>query len=174
MLKEKLIEAFEEIGFDEHREIKSSDIVFSKYVFDQCAKNTCGSFDKNHACPPRNGSEEERKERILKYKNAFIISKIVSIQSRKEMTESIEFIGNINRELRNKFEDEDVLIMGAGPCTICKICSALNDEPCRFPHKIEYSMEGSGIDVVSMSMKQKMTYNAGNGKIGYFTLVLFS
>lgn len=174
MLKERLIEAFQEIGFDEYRAIKSSDIIFSQDVFNQCARNTCGNFGKNHGCPPKAGSEDERKARVLKYKNAFIISKIASIGSRKEMMDSMEFLANINQALRKTFENEEVFVMGAGPCTVCKNCAALEDKLCRFPEKIQYSMEGSGIDVVRMSMNQKMTYNAGRGKVGFFTLVLYN
>ncbi|ABR48260.1 hypothetical protein Amet_2100 [Alkaliphilus metalliredigens QYMF] len=174
MFKEQLIEAFKEIGFDEYREIKATDIIFSQDVFNQCAKNTCGNFNKNHGCPPRAGSEDERKARVLKYKNAFILSKIASIKSRKEMTDSMELILNINNNLRKTFEDEDVCIMGSGPCSVCKNCMALEDKPCSFPVKTQYSMEGSGIDVVRMSMNQKMTYNAGRGKVGFFTLALYN
>ncbi len=35
-------------------------------------------------------------------------------------------------------------------------------------------MEGSGIDVVRMSMNLDMTYNAGSGKIGFFALILYN
>jgi predicted metal-binding protein len=174
MVKERLIEAFKEIGFDEYKEIKTNDIIFSQDVFKQCEKNTCGNFGINHACPPGAGTIDERKASVLKYENAFIISKIVSIKTRKEMMESLEIVAKVNKNLRSAFENEDIPIMGAGPCTKCKKCTALDNEPCRFPDKIEYSMEGSGIDVVRMSMNQKMTYNAGAGKIGYFTLVLYN
>ena len=43
-----------------------------------------------------------------------------------------------------------------------------------FSEKTQYSMEGSGIDVVRMAIDHKMTYNAGRGKVGYFTLVLYN
>ena len=79
MLRERLLEAFKEIGFDEYKEIQSCDVVFSKDVFDQCAMNTCGHFGKNHGCPPLAGGEEEGKARVLKYKNGFLLCKIVSI-----------------------------------------------------------------------------------------------
>lgn len=174
MLKNRLIEAFQEIGFDEFREIQSKDIVFSKDVIQQCAKNTCGNYNKNHGCPPRSGSEEERKARVLKYKDAFIVSKILPIGSRKALKDSMEYLDNIINRLRKTFEGEDLLIMGAGPCTECKSCTALEDKPCRFPEKVQYSMEGSGIDVVRMSMNHKMTYNAGGGSIGFFILVLYN
>jgi len=65
------------------------------------------------------------------------------------------------------------MVMAAGPCTVCEKCSALDDEPCRFPEETAYSMEGSGIDVVRMSMNAKMTYNAGLGKAAFFCLALY-
>jgi len=173
-LRERLIETFTKLGFDEYREIKVDNIVFSQDVFDQCARNTCGNFGKNHACPPGAGTEEERKARVQKYGHAFILCKIISIRSRKEMKESVEILDNLNKALRKEFTADDVLIMGAGPCTLCEKCSALEGEPCRFPDKKQYSMEGSGIDVVRMSMDQNMTYNAGMGKVGFFTLVLYN
>lgn len=174
MLKEKLTAIFEQVGFDEYQEILTSDIIFSQDVFDQCAKNTCGNFGKNHACPPRAGNEEARKSRVLKYKKGYMLCKIVSLRSRQEMEDSMKLVSDTTKELRKAVAAEDVLIMGAGPCTVCTQCTALEEKPCRFPEKTQYSMEGSGIDVVRMSMQQKMTYNAGQGKVGYFTLVLFN
>ena len=174
MLKEDLIVVFQDLGFDEYKEITSDDIIISEDVFNQCARNTCGNFGKNHGCPPRAGSEAERRARIFKYKKAFILNKIAAISSRKELNDSMELLGSIHKALRKELVDEDVLIMGAGPCTICKNCTALEDKPCLFPLKTQYSMEGSGIDVVRMSMNHKMTYNAGKGKVGFFTLVLFN
>ncbi|MFZ7133942.1 MAG: DUF2284 domain-containing protein [Eubacteriales bacterium] len=174
MLNDRLIAAFNEIGFDEYKEITVEDIIFSQDVFDQCARNTCGNFGKNHACPPKAGTEEERKARVLKYQHGFLISKIVPIKSRQEMVTSMETIDRINKTLRKIFSEDDVFIMGAGACTLCETCTALEEKPCRFPDKTQYSMEGSGIDVVSMSMNKQMTYNAGQGKVGYFTLVLYN
>ena len=52
MLKDRLVEAFRELGFDDYREIRVSDIPFAAEVFDLCAKNTCGNFGRNHGCPP--------------------------------------------------------------------------------------------------------------------------
>jgi predicted metal-binding protein len=173
-LRERLIEAFTKLGFDEYREIKVDNIVFSQDVFNQCARNTCGNFGKNHACPPGAGTEEERKARVRKYDQAFILCKIISILSGDDMMESMGILGNLNKALRKEFAAEDVLILGAGPCTLCEKCSALDGEPCRFPDKKQYSMEGNGIDVVRMSMDQKMTYNAGMGKVGFFSLVLYN
>ncbi|MBF7097072.1 DUF2284 domain-containing protein [Alkalibacter mobilis] len=169
-----LEEAFVKMGYDEFKELEPSEIIFSQDVFDQCKKNTCGSFGKNHACPPNAGTETERKQRVLQYEKGYMISKIVPIRNRKEMMESMEIVENCTKELRKILRGEKALVMGAGPCTVCNECTALMGDECRFPDRIQYSMEGSGIDVVRMSMNKKMTYNAGAGNVGYFTLVMYN
>ncbi|NLZ39491.1 MAG: DUF2284 domain-containing protein [Firmicutes bacterium] len=174
MLKERLLWAFQEIGFDEYKELETHELVFSEDVFNQCAKNICGNFNKNHACPPRAGSVEERKARILNYKKGFLLSKFASIRTREEMETSMQEVFEAIKKLRSIFTNDDVLILGAGPCTVCKRCTALDDKPCRFPDKIQYSMEGCGIDVVRMSLQKEMRYNPGRGKIAYFTLVVYN
>lgn len=164
---------FKKLGFDEFKSIKTDDIIFSHDVFNQCARNTCGNFGKNHACPPKSGTEVDGKNRVLNFDNAYLLNKIVPITTGEEMLASLETVSELNNNLREAFNSENVMVMGAGPCTVCKTCSALDGHPCNFPDKTQYSMEGSGIDVVSMSIKQGMTYNAGAGKVGYFTLFLY-
>jgi predicted metal-binding protein len=90
------------------------------------------------------------------------------------MQASIDELARIHRELRREFKDDDVLVMGAGPCRVCEKCAAIENQPCRFPDRTEYSMEGSGIDVVRTSKEQNMIYNAGGGKVGFFALVLYN
>ncbi|MPW26691.1 DUF2284 domain-containing protein [Alkalibaculum sp. M08DMB] len=171
-MKNRLIEVFKEIGFDEYKEIKISDIIFSNDVFNQCSRNICGNYGKSHTC--KGGSVEESKERVSKFQNGFLINKIVPIRTRKEMMDSIELVATSIKALRRSFENDPIMVMGAGPCTVCESCTALLGKPCLFPDKIQYSMEGSGIDVVRMSMKEKMTYNGGEKGVGYFTLVLYN
>lgn len=172
-LEKRLIEAFGTYGFYENKKIKTSDVIITQDVFKQCERNTCGNFGKNHACPPKAGSEEERIARVMKYEDAFLINIVLSIKSRQDMMDSGILFNDAVTKLQNEFESEDVLIMGAGPCLVCKECAALIDEPCRFPEKTQYSMEGSGIDVVRMSINSGMTYNAGMGKAAFFCMVLY-
>jgi predicted metal-binding protein len=173
MLKQRLIDAVTYLGFDEWREIKAEEIVFDSVVFDQCARNTCGKFGANHSCPPMAGTFEDRKSKVLNYRQALLLNKIISISSRKALTESREALAKAIKEMRKEFSNDDVLILGAGACTVCENCTAPEGLPCRFPDQTQYSMEGSGIDVVRMSLNQKMTYNAGKGNLGFFTLVLY-
>lgn len=173
MLRQRLIDAVTYLGFDEWREVKTEEIVFDSAVFDQCARNTCGKFGANHGCPPLAGTLENRKSKVMNYRQALLLNKIISIKSRKELIESKEALDKAIGKMRQEFSGDDVLILGAGACTVCEKCTAPEGLPCRFPDQTQYSMEGSGIDVVRMSLNQKMTYNAGKGNLGFFTLVLY-
>ena len=51
MLRDKIINAINAVGFDEYKEISSSDIIFADAVFASCKTNTCGNFGQNHSCP---------------------------------------------------------------------------------------------------------------------------
>lgn len=174
MLRDDIIKAIDEAGFDEYKEISSADLIFSEDVFGECAKNTCGNYGKNHSCPPLSGDMEENKARFLKYDNGIIINKIVDMgEFYEKMQSATREAGEALQKLRDLLEGQPVLVAGPGGCRICKTCAAIDNEPCRFPEKKQYSMEGSGMDIVSMSRKFNMIYNAGDHKLGYFYIVMY-
>ena len=173
-LREEIIAAISEAGFDEYKEISPEEIIFDEAVFAACAENKCGNYGKNHSCPPLSGDMEENKSHFLAYEHAIIVNKILDMGKHYEkmMEASLEF-GEAVERLAKILDGKPVRIAGAGGCRICKKCAALTGEPCRFPEKRRYSMEGSGMDIVKMSIQQKMTYNGGDHKLGYFMMVLY-
>lgn len=174
MLKYELIRIVLDSGFDDYKELSASDIIFSETVFRECARNTCGNYGRNHACPPKSGTMEENKARFLRYDNALLINKVVSMKGGREIIrESFGRIASSLENLRRATENMPVMVAGPGGCNICHECAAKEDEPCRHPDRIRYSMEGSGIDIMTMSIKQKMTYNDGKGGLGYFFIVMY-
>jgi len=174
MLRDEIINAIKEAGFDEYKEISSKDIIFSEAVFASCAQNTCGNYGKNHSCPPLSGNMEENKARFEAYEHGIIINKIVDLGEYYEhMKESGMEVHDCLNKLREILQGKPVMIAGAGGCDVCKDCAAKDNQPCRFPEKRRYSMEGSRMDIVKMSMKFNMTYNAGNHKLGYFMMVMY-
>ena len=174
MLRDEIIEAIVASGFDEYKEISSTDLIFDEAVFASCAENKCGNYGRNHSCPPLSGDLKENQARFLKYEHGIIINKIVDYGEFYEnyATAGLEVEKALDN-LRKLLEDKPVMIAGAGGCRICKECAAITDEPCRFPDKRRYSMEGSGMDIVKMSLKFKMTYNAGNNRLGFFMIVMY-
>lgn len=175
MLRDKIIDAIETVGFDEYREIEASELIFAEAVFDSCKANTCGNYGQNHSCPPRSGDMTENRSRFLAYDHAIILNKIVYLGKYYEkMEESAREVGRLLNELRDKLADEPVMIAGPGGCDLCDPCAAKEDAPCRFPEKKRYSMEGSGMDIVTLSRRLGMTYNGGDKHVGFFMVVMYS
>ncbi len=173
-MEEKLTGALQALGADECRKIGVADIVFSELVFSQCKRNTCKNYNLNHACPPRSGTLEENKARVSRYGKGCMVAKIMSIATSKDFNASRAAFKDYIVDLRLQLEPHGFCVLGEGPCRICPRCAAVDDEACRFPDRIRYSMEGCGIDVVRMSMNLGMTYNAGGGRIGFFALILYN
>ncbi|PKM48432.1 MAG: hypothetical protein CVV01_03525, partial [Firmicutes bacterium HGW-Firmicutes-6] len=116
----------------------------------------------------------ENKARFLKYDHAIILNKIMFLgEYYEQMEASTLAVLALLDQLRDKLENEPVMIAGPGGCNLCAECSAKTDEDCRFPDKRRYSLEGSGMDIVTMSRKLGMTYNGGDKKVGFFMMVLY-
>ena len=174
MLRDTIINAVTVLGFDEYKEISSNDIVFADAVFASCKANTCGNYGQNHSCPPLSGNMNANMQRFLNYDHAIILNKIMYLgEFYEKMEDSMTEVFELLDQLRNKLAAEPVMIAGPGGCNLCPECSAKTDEDCRFPEKKRYSMEGSGMDIVTMSRSLGMTYNAGDNRVGFFMMVLY-
>ena len=64
-----------------------------------------------------------------------------------------------------------VLAMGAGACKICEECT-YPDEPCRFPDKMEVSMEACGLFVSKVCTDNNLKYNYGQDKMAFTSCFL--
>lgn len=174
MTKELIVKAIQDVGFDEYREIKSSELIFTQAVFEACATNSCGNYGQNYSCPPLSGTMNENKKRFLEYEHCIVINKIVDLGQYYEFMESsVNEVGEMLDRLRIKLQDYPVMIAGPGGCNLCDNCAAKDEMPCRFPEQKRYSLEGSGMDIVGLSRKLDMTYNGGDHKVGYFMVVMY-
>lgn len=174
MLREKIIAAIEAVGFDEYREIEATELIFSEDVFASCKANTCGNYGKNHSCPPLSGDMQKNRNRFTAYKQAIILNKIMFLGNYYEKIEACgHTVAHLLNCLREILSDEPVLIAGPGGCDHCDPCAAKTDEPCHFPDQKRYSMEGSGMDIVTLSRRLNMTYNGGDKKVGFFMVVMY-
>lgn len=174
MLKDRIIKAVQDAGFDEYALIEAEEIIFSEDVFKSCAQNTCGNYGMNYSCPPLSGTMEENKARFLNYSHGVILNKVLDLGKYYEkMEESGKVFQALLEKVREKLKDEDVMIAGPGGCDLCNECAAITGEACRFPENRRYSMEGSGMDIVAMSRQKQMTYNGGNHRVGYFAMIMY-
>ena len=125
-------------------------------VRQMCAADTCHKYDKCWSCPPGCGSLEECEAKVRQYKYGIIV------QTVGELEDVFDGEGMMETEARHKeyfveFEKKlreiypDMLAIGAGCCTKCKVCT-YPDAPCRSPKQAFSSMEAYGMLVTQVIM----------------------
>ena len=122
-----------------------------------CEKDECGCYDKYCSCPPRCGTPQERLGVLSKYSKAAVVPLVYNIDYRdakalKQATKDLQDTCR-NMVLRLKDKGLDCIGFADGGCMYCPRCSALDDEPCRYPEMQIQSVSGNGI-VMSEFLKR--------------------
>jgi predicted metal-binding protein len=160
-------------------EIDEGAIRFDNIFRELCEQNTCGAYGKNYKCPPHVGSPGELKAEVLHYKTAVIIQTIHNIEDSfdfESMGEGGEIHnGNIKKTekfIRENFDFEKILTLGAGGCSLCAKCGAADDTPCRFPDKAVGSIEAYCIDAAHLTNSHGLKYINGENTVSYVAVFL--
>ena len=161
----------------EFTQIVPQHIPFSESVRKACEQNACGCYGKYWSCPPGAGSLEENKQRLLKYKNAFVYT------TKHQLEDSFDTDGmengrkqhsKIDSALTKLLSDSGELfeILGTEGCSRCENCT-YPDSPCRFPKTMHLSMEATGMNVVELASQTGLHYYNGVNTVTYFSMILF-
>jgi len=157
----------------EYAVIPTTGINFSPELYNTCATNVCGNYNKCWSCPPAVGSLETQREKITSFSSAFVFT------TKAELEDSFDYEGMMkageqhNRltiEIHDRF-GSSYPVYGAGSCSICKTCAY--PQPCRFPDRKISSIEAAGINVTELSRLGGIRYNNGQNTVTYFSMILF-
>lgn len=174
-LPEKILETAGKDIF-RYKLLTTDQLCFEEGVREACKVNYCGRYSKSWTCPPACGELGELKEKILKYKNAFVFT------TKHDIEDSFDIEGmyaahkrhnEITVSLTDICREHSARILAAGSCTICEKCS-YPDAPCRFPDRALTSIEACGINVMTLSKTAGINYINGSNTVTYFTAVLFN
>ena len=160
-----------EIGFFKIEEMDTGKIKLLPEVRQMCSTDKCHMYGRNWSCPPACGTLEECGEDISGYTRGIIV------QTKGELEDEFDGEGMMETEARHKnyfseFEKKlreiypDMLAIGAGCCTKCKVCT-YPDAPCRFPKQAFSSMEAYGMLVTQVCQDSGIEYYYGPGTITY-------
>jgi len=139
----------------------------------------CSNYEKKWSCP---SYDFDVLEYWKKYDTAhFIAEKIIFAEEYvgKDISAD-EVVEEVKQKLTDElFEMEAVnpgsISLSAGSCSLCTDgCSRLNDEPCRFPDKMRYSIESLGGNVgmtISKLMGIELEWMQEGKLPSYFVLV---
>ena len=165
-----------EIGFFKIEEMDTGKIKLLPEVRQMCSTDKCHMYGRNWSCPPACGTLEECGEDISGYTRGIIV------QTKGELEDEFDGEGMMETEASHKnyfseFEKKlrkiypDMLAIGAGCCTKCKVCT-YPDAPCRFPGEAFSSMEAYGMLVMQVCQANHLDYYYGSGKIAYTSCYL--
>jgi len=173
---EKLKTIAEKCGFLYTAPLDVSTLEFMQTVRDMCNPTQCENYSKSWSCPPACASLEEMREKVGSFEGGILA------QSVGELEDSYDWDGIMEAGARQKQcfaelwgelkqEYEDVLAMGTGVCKICESCT-YPDKPCRFPDRMEVSMEACGLLVNKVCTDNGLAYNYGPNKIAFTSCFL--
>ena len=141
-----------------------------------CASDTCHKYNKCWSCPPGCGSLEECEKKVRNYKYGIIVQTVGELEDAldgESMMETEarhkEYFVEFEKKLREIYPD--MLAIGAGCCTKCKVCT-YPDAPCGFPKQAFSSMEAYGMLVTQVCQANGLKYYYGDCTIAYTSCYL--
>jgi len=174
---EELAEIAKTSGFTHYSGLDVSRLELQQEIRDMCNAKQCRNYDTSWSCPPACASIEEMRKNVQKYKTGIIVQTVGDLEDSLDWDGIMETgarhkenFGRM-RETLNK-NQKNMLAMGAGECKICKTCS-YPDKPCRYPDRMEISMEAYGLFVSKVCTDNNLGYNYGPDKIAFTSCFLF-
>jgi predicted metal-binding protein len=176
MTYEKLAAMAEEAGFTAWAKLDPNTIELKSEVRDMCAANSCGMYGKRWSCPPGCGTLEECAEKLKGYTGGILVQTVGDIEDGFDFEAMMEIEAEHRQNFRQMQEallDAGItaLPIGAGCCTVCPQCT-YPDAPCRFPEKMNASMEAYGMLVLQICKDNGLTYYYGADKMAYTSCFL--
>ena len=172
----ELAETANESGFTHYSELDVSTLEFLQEIRDMCNPKQCRNYNKSWSCPPACPSLEEMRERVKNYTIGIIVQTVGDLEDSMDWDGIMETgarhkanFGKMRENLSIKYPT--LLAMGAGECKLCETCT-YPDNPCRFPDKIEVSMEASGLFVSKVCSDNNLAYNYGPEKMAFTSCFL--
>jgi len=173
---EKLIETAEKSGFTHAAALDVSTLDFMQEIRDMCNAQQCRNYDTSWSCPPACASLEEMREKVKSYTHGLLVQTVGELEDSLDW-DGIQEVGKRHKDnfgrMRNALEKEhpNLLAMGAGKCEICETCT-YPENPCRFPDKMEVSMEACGLFVSKVCTDNNLAYNYGSNKMAFTSCFL--
>jgi len=163
-------------GFTHYAKLDVSSLEFLQEVRDMCNPKQCGRYGKSWSCPPACPSLEEMCAKVKDFKEGILVQTVGDLEDSLDWDGIMETgahhkenFGKMRTILNKK--NVTLLAMGAGECKICINCT-YPDAPCRYPDKMEVSMEASGLFVSKVCTDNNLKYNYGPDKIAFVSCFL--
>ena len=173
---EELAETAKECGFTHYAKLNVSTLEFLQEIRDMCNPKQCKNYNRSWSCPPACASLEEMRERVKNFSGGILVQTVGDLEDSMDWDGIME-AGARHKENFRKMREElgakypSLMAMGAGECKICETCT-YPGQPCRFPDKMEVSMEACGLFVSKVCTDNNLVYNYGPEYIAFTSCFL--
>ena len=176
-LEEKLLQAAEELGFDNYRIIDTMAISFEERFRMYCEMNYCGNYDKNYSCPPACGEAKELERKAKQFERALVLQTINPVKNilDDEETKGIKHRHNqMTWSLIEGMKEDlkEYLPAMAGPCQICSPCAMELGKACPFPKKRASCLSAFCVKVDALAEYCEIPYYC-EGEVAFFSILFF-
>ena len=159
-------------GVTKAEEIPVSDLVLQEDLHEYCKQNVCGRYNSNYTCPPAIGTAGDLMKILQSYKRAIIFQNIYPLEDSFDfegMVSAGEKHNNMTLKIAKELKDENILVLMAGGCSLCKQCGIKTNEPCRNPKYALSSLEAYGVNVSQIGEVSSLKYINGVNTVTYFS-----
>ena len=163
-------------GFPFVGRFDASHLEFREDVRAMCAADKCHSYDKSWSCPPACGSVAHYREALRRYTDGYLFQTVVQMEDAFDYF-AIERGGKEHAQrlaaLQSRIQAAgcDALLLGAGACTLCAVCT-YPDAPCCHPDEALISMEATGLLVSEVCDLAKLPYYHGKDTLAFCSCAL--
>ena len=176
MLLESIEKEIMQIPIYQYATLPVGDIVFSEKVRAICEQE-CPMYSKSWSCPPAVGSVDDCKNRVRKYKYAFLFINVIEVTDLFDMDEMLATRKTHNQfvyELKSIFEKyyPDILTLSSDSCTYCDECT-YPSSACSFSQMSMPCIESYGILVTDLAEKAGIDFFNGSNTVTWFGLIFF-
>ena len=175
-----LTDLAKQAGFSQTAIVPTDRLIFNKKFRSYCEENLCGNYNAHYACPPSCGTVQDMYERTLPYAFALVLRNDHRVVSALDPAEIRQFKTRHNeqtlafvREAKTIPGCEPYLLMGAGPCSLCRDCLMRQGLPCPHPDERFSCMSAYCLDVDELAKACGMALSWSLDQASFFSLFLF-
>ena len=161
------------MGAAKAEEIPVSKLLLQPELREYCKQNSCGRYGRNYTCPPSIGDVNNLIAELKTF------SRVIIWQNIYPLEDSFDFEGMMDAAAKHNAmtekiarllypKVENILILSAGGCSICKTCGIITNEPCRDRKHAFSSLEAYGINVSQIGEISSLKYINGPNTVTYF------
>ena len=161
-------------NFDHSKVTPVSRIPFDNEARKLCEQNSCGKFGKSWTCPPAIGTIESLRKKLDGFNRFVVFYKVYDLGNRFDWKGMINGLKDfqsriikLKKHIREKDVKFDFLVLGAGACQVCDVCTYPEQKPCRFPEEATFSVESYSIDVMKLMKDNGLKYYNGPNTVTY-------